>query len=870
MPTLPAWARRLLAAAPLLLITGLSLVLLWPVPTGQMPLSADHTVHLTRIWMWAEQLASGQVRGWDSTWFFGTPVGELYPVLGDLIIVAVRALSLGLLDWPQAYAVGFSLVFTIQGWALLRVGRALGLGPVVGLVAAALMLADVGAYREGGWAYTVFYGVWPQALSTALTWLGLGELCVACQASDPIERRRTIATAALAMGAALLAHPMAMLSFAIGGPLLVLTLGVGSRQALRRTIAVALITAALAIVLAGWWLWPMLAHRGFMASYGWMWLPLSRMAAMAAEGQWVQGMPSAVGMVVSLGFIVVAIMGSRTARFVAAFALICWLLASRDALWGLRLDLLSEGFTHLQYQRFLITAKPGFLLVAGATVGIVLRGATWAWQWSSRSRGRPLAAALTATAIGLCGYMFVQQREAAKAQTVLGHVGQIQAHRIPDQPAFDADYAALVEWMRAQEPGQRATVLAPRNLHWFMDAPALAGSGMGLYKQGFTPGDNFVHKPEAGSTELLDALRVRYVITRGRRGSRRSTEVARFGSIRVLERQGAAELPLAWLQGPGELEILEDAVDQGLVRVRVSGASEGTRVVFGIAGFPRWELEHEGTPIEWFEVPVVGDGPAVTIAQRNAGELRGGKANGDDGSEPTLMAARVTDGELTLRYHARTASDVLTGVLSLLSLVICGVLLWRPTTFTAPTRVLDTIIARLGPLAHPIVVGGLIIVLAIGAMLRIRGGAEAERGQAFAWLDAAQADPGRYTHAGMFKTDMLIQPAVLVSPRHKAPAQVTFPSVQLHETLHGWVAIDDDAAKNQRRGRHHLRVEALGTDGTTTTLLDTAVAHRPGRRLLTLDTSALAGTRADLRVTVESSGKSPPPVAFDFDLGAPQ
>ena len=59
---------------------------------------------------------------------------------------------------------------------------------------------------------------------------------------------------------------------------------------------------------------------------------------------------------------------------------------------------------------------------------------------------------------------------------------------------------------------------------------------MRLYKQGFTPGDNFVHKPEAGSEALLDRLRVRYVITAERRSLRGTREVARFGRIRVTTR----------------------------------------------------------------------------------------------------------------------------------------------------------------------------------------------------------------------------------------------------------------------------------------------------------------------------------------------
>ncbi|MEX1368170.1 MAG: 6-pyruvoyl-tetrahydropterin synthase-related protein, partial [Nannocystaceae bacterium] len=676
---LPAWAprldptllRTLLGALPWLAVTGLALALLWPVPTGRMPLSADHTVHLTRISMLADELAAGRLRGWSRAWFFGTPVGELYPVLGDLIIIGLRGLSFGSLSWPQAYAVGFSLVFTVQGWAMLRTGRAMGLGPLPGLVAALLVLADVGAYREGGWIYTVFYGVWPQALATALTWLALAELAVACEAQDPTLARRRVATGALAMGAALLAHPMALMSFAIGGPLLVLTLGMRSHAALRRSTAVAGIGGLLGVAVAAWWVVPMLQHRGWMASYGWMWQPLERMAAQVAEGHWTQGMPTAVGVTAGLGLLLLAIFGDRPARLLAGFGVLQWLLASREALWDLRLDQLSEGFAHIQYQRFLITAKPGLFLAAGAAVALPVRAAAKLWSGSrdGGSRGpwaRPLAVLLAGASMGLAGWMAVQQRDVC----IEREVGKLQLQRVPGDAEFDREYAALLDWMRQQHaadrdqgvPPYRATVVAARNLHWFMDAPAL--TGMPIYKQGFTPGDNFVHKPEAGTEALLDALRVRYVITTGRRGSRGAREVARFGRIRVLERPDWDTQPVAWLQGPGTLEVLEDHVDGGVVRVRVSGAGEGTRVVFGVAGFPRWSLEHDGVPVEWIEVPVIGDGPSATQAQRRGTELRGGKAHGDDGSEPTLIAADVGDGELTLRYHPRRGTDVLMGVLS--------------------------------------------------------------------------------------------------------------------------------------------------------------------------------------------------------------
>ncbi|MBL4689734.1 MAG: hypothetical protein JKY37_34415, partial [Nannocystaceae bacterium] len=387
----PALARHV----PVLLVVAASAWLLWPVPTGQMPMSADHTVHLTRIWMWAQELSGGQLRGWSTIWFFGTPVGELYPVLGDAIVIAVRVASLGILDWSGAYAIGFFIVFTVQGLAMLRVGRATGLGHWPGLVAAGLLLFDAGAYREGGWLYTVQYGVWPQALSTSLSWLAFGELLVACTSTDPAVVRRRIATSALAFGGALLAHPMAMLSMAIGGPLLVVTLGFTSREKLRTTAATSVLAAGLGLAVAAWWLVPMLKHRGWMAAYGWLWQSLGWMGKQAAEGHVTQAMPAAVGFTIVAGVLVVAVAGNRPSRFLVAFGVVLWIAASKEVLWELRLDQLSSGFAHIQHQRFIIAAKPGLFLAAGTGLAIVGRRGRELWREHGKSAvRRPLAVAL--------------------------------------------------------------------------------------------------------------------------------------------------------------------------------------------------------------------------------------------------------------------------------------------------------------------------------------------------------------------------------------------------------------------------------------------------------------------------------------------
>mgnify|MGYP000207963620 CR=1 FL=1 len=122
---------------------------------------------------------------------------------------------------------------------------------------------------------------------------------------------------------------------------------------------------------------------------------------------------------------------------------------------------------------------------------------------------KALAAALAALALALAAWQAAGVRAAAARH----HVGEVQLDRIPNDPAFAIDYAAFLAWARARwdarETDYRIAVRADRNAHWFMDSPVTTHTP--TYKLGFTPGDNFVHKPETGDPALLRRLGVRYV-----------------------------------------------------------------------------------------------------------------------------------------------------------------------------------------------------------------------------------------------------------------------------------------------------------------------------------------------------------------------
>jgi hypothetical protein len=882
--------RALLELLPVVAVLVLAGYLLWPVPSGVMPLSADHTVHLTRIVLTAERLATtGALSGWEPTWFFGFPLGELYPQLGDLLIIMIHALGLGALDWPSAYALGFYLVFALQGLVLLRLGRLFGFGPWPGLIAAALLLGDAGFTREGGWMYTVGFGVWPQAFATSLAWLGLGETARALgwsptpgpsklEALSTEHARQATLLAGLSFGAALLAHPIALPTLGIGGLLLVITLVPRAPVTWRVGLARCLVAGLLGALLAAWWWVPMLQHKAWMASYGWLFARLDTMFEWLREdGRWTQRMPAAVGYLALAGFVLASVGVGRVARFVALFAIVQWLLASTDAFWQLRLDRLGDGFTHMQYQRFLTGAKPGLYLCAGLAA---VAPAAWARRLvRSREHLRHPKLALLG-ALGLapisaaaCSWLLTDSR----ATMAEYDVGEIQVERMPSAPELDANYHEFLSWARQQwdtrEHDYRIAARAHRDSHVFMDAPVWTHTPQ--YKLGFTPGDNFVHKPESGQRELLDKLGVRWIVSIDN-GKARPGEVARFGRIVVREHHGRAP-GLAWLEGGGTLELLDADLRGGLVRVRVRDVDQGARVVFGIAGYPRWRLTLDGQPLEWFEDPVHGDAEPVSLAARKAGELRGGKAGGDDGTEPTLIAAELPPGThdavLELRYDDRGGFEWLAEITSLLTgLLICLAFAparlrgWPEHARAVLGRIERRVVAMLHPLAVCVTVPAL-LGLGYGRWQLAR---EHEAVQLLGWVEAGETLVAQRIETGPVKAEMLIRPAVIMRPRPGKPAVLELELDDLPEQLTGWIGIDDDQAETGGRWDHHelsLAVRWSGSaDSKWWVIEELVVPHRAERIRLDVATGALSGLPVYLRITDKASGQRLPRLGINLDL----
>ena len=853
-------------------VAALGLWVIAPASLGVMPLTADHLVHVTRASLVDAALGRGHLSGWSPHWYFGFPLGELYPPVGDLAVAALRRLSLGALDLRASYALVFAAAFVGQGLVLVRAARLLGAGRLAAAIAGALLLVDPGALREGGWRYTVEYGVWLQPLATALVWWAFAQLAAVMGrgAAAGLAARR-LSGPGLTFAAALLTHPIATPMVALGLPIFALTLGLGGRLGVGRALVGAGAAAGLGVSLAAWWLLPLAAHRHWMSSYGVIHGTFAAIGARLAEGSWAANMAPALGPWIALGLVrALAPGGGRGPRFVALFALALYLLHVGELFWLLRLDWFWEGFLSIQFQRFVISAKPGLFVAAGLglTLPLALRRAPWAASGWRRRVAAAAAAALTGAAVIGAG--------AGVAAAMGEHeVGALEVERRrPVTPSFDADLATFAAWAgeRWRERGDffRLAYQAGRHDHSFMDVAV--DSGAPAYKLGFTPGENFVHKPEGGAPALLDRLRVRYVAGTGPPPDGVVHEAARFGGIRVWERPGRGAV--AEVSGPGEVEVLEEDYDAGVVRVRVRGADEGARLTFNIAGYPRWQLLHGDEAVEWVEAPAIGDAPPATQAERRARRLREGDPGPPDGREPMLIAVEGRgDGVYTLRYRRWLPVDALGLAALAVGLAVLG--LARSRWAAGLDRALDGASRWLGPRA----LGGAAALAA--ALVASRGvqGYRREAGSAVGWFYTRAVGEGSHAAVEVMKVARLLRPAVVLRAHESGAAWVVFPGVQVTTDasgrrlpITGWYASSDEAVASGEAGhraRLELGVRAAGQDGPWQHAGSIRPARGHGRQPLAIATDAVAAGPVDVLVVLRAGSGSPLGFGFDLELGAP-
>jgi hypothetical protein len=702
--------RRLLSwGVPLLLLCGLVWAIYYPLALGHMPWAAgqaDHPTHQYQAWLLVERLLpSGRLTGWSDMRWAGYPALELYPIGGPLWVGLWRALTLGLLDWEATYAVAILAMVTANVVATYVATRRLA-GPTAASIAAFLVLFERGWPRQGGDHYAIDVGVWPVTM-------GVGPLllCLERQWSWISGKAGApgLAAACAAASWALLCHPMYLPVLVLAAPSLMAVALVGRVRA-DRAAAGAVAPLVVGFLLAAFWYFPFLAHGYLSEPGGAPFRSLSNLGEGIAMASFVPRFWAPALVIALVGAVVGLVRGGGTAALtVIAIVLILAASSTPLELTGSLTDLSAS----VQQERFLIPLRVLLCILGGLGVAATIEVALGAVErWGFRQK---LAAA---------GLILLVAPLAAPA--VEGAARNLAAPLLEleqgDDLAHRRDLLSLCDWLRPRSVTDDGS-LTPRTAwyvgfghHEYNNAPIFCGLPQVIE----TPAETFLRRPGGISEREVRAFGVRWVVGDRPIEGRESylTLIRRFGALYLYEVQGELTDRVTVL-GPGQAR-LEHFSDE-LIRVRIRGANERTRLAVHVARYPNWRATLDGEP--------------VRIAGGHLGLPRA-----------DLMHLQVRDGLLELRYR-RGPVDVVGAIVSILALLtIIALALSR--VWKGPERLLEvsrlrTVAGRMSPTARAIAVCGaglLSLTLILGLRGRADGGdEEASGGEPLAGLlDRAQ------------------------------------------------------------------------------------------------------------------------------------
>jgi hypothetical protein len=581
--------RALAEISCLAVITAFATVMMADIVGGQRPVSRDHTIHYAKAWLLhSHLLPTGRLFGWTNQWFAGYPANYLYPPGADLWVNAVHALFFGANSFSQSYAIAFWLFHVFSGIAVYRLGRLVG-GRAVGLLAALLCLTDLASFRMGGWQYTVEYGVWPQALS-----LDFG-LMALCSLPALVETRKLAPLGAFGIwtGLAIITHPIYLIF--LGLTALTAALAAGLADGVRA--ATAALRLFVACVLSLWvgalWLLPFLTSRSETNSMGVWWDTTFEMAKGLLD---LKLFPGTLGYVFAFGIIGISVMlkARRFAPlFVALSALAIPIISNSTFIDELHLATLASAFSKIQYIRLSTMVKPfWFVLAAYVAVAVFTHARDLVLNGERTRSALSDSAARAAALAGVVGLLtipvLVPTAQAFWTRNVRKTI-MTEAER----PLL-ADRIGLEHWLEHELPRDgfyRVGVFTGDN-HDLMDLGSLIDRP--LFKRGFTPASNFIYQMHDRDPAILEAINLRFAISKLFLPEQDFEQLATFGRYSVYRFKHWQPDPFQVLEGAGDV-YLTSFHDEDITLLAAPGAHGKLRL--NVSYFSRWHAYRDGRPI---------------------------------------------------------------------------------------------------------------------------------------------------------------------------------------------------------------------------------------------------------------------------------
>lgn len=590
----------------LLLLVGVVFAMLPEVSLGHLPINHDHSVHFAKIWQLQDDfLAQGRLWGWSHQWFAGYPAQYLYPFGADLFVLLIRGLSFGFLSLGQAYAIAFSLHWVLLGYAIYRCAQQ-GFSRSVGLLAALLLVTDIGSYRMGGWVFTARWGVWPMNLSLAFSLLAVAHLkTILCESNS-----RSIASFGLWMGLALLTHPIQLIHFSMLIPVALLTHWLTQQSpSMLPAMSRLFLASILGVAIGGLWLFPFFSTQAYSHTYGAPWWDTVRIATGIYDLDLLLGTWSFVVALGCLGLFAMLFSRQFFPLLLALLSFILLLTSSSSFVQSFHLTNLSIMFQKVQFQRFAVLLKPYFFLASSYVLLWTCRHffSLFSSNSSKTNRSFPLFVHLF-----LLGTLTSPILHPLFNQYLQRHISHIYRDNEKEDVELKKDdphhknKQALLSWAKEQFPRDkkqgffRLALFVGKHEHRFFDlAPALS---VPVYKVGFTPSSNFRYKMEESSTQLFKTLNVLYVLSLWRLNPSEYTLVREFGNLYVYRFRSWDPKPFDILHGTGKISLVSFANEE--IVLHAEPGSQG-KLRLHVSYFPRWQATHneQSIPIYVSQLP---------------------------------------------------------------------------------------------------------------------------------------------------------------------------------------------------------------------------------------------------------------------------
>ncbi|MEY4580650.1 MAG: hypothetical protein RL701_5353 [Pseudomonadota bacterium] len=571
------------------LLTWVATIMMRDLIAGVRPISHDHTVHYFKAWQLHQDfLPRGHLHGFSHRWFAGYPVNYLYPIGTDLFVNVIDYLGLGFMSFARAYGVAFWSFHVLTGLAGYRLGRMLG-GPHVGLISGFLLVTDLAAFRFGGWAYSIEYGVWPQALSLVFALFATTRV----PALYHDRALRPVGAFALWMGAAIVTHPITLIYL---GLLLVAAVLAGLFAPHVRTArgtARLLFAYGLSVGVSAVWLLPFTESSKHTTPMGVWWDSAFELGKGLIN---LTSFPGTIGYVLVFGLVACVLLlrsGQFTLLLTAFMALLVPAIANSSFIDELHLPQLSPSLGKIQWLRLAPTAKPFWFAMAGYALVAVLRKARElvpAGQHAAHTRPRTL---FRDVALSMVVAQLTLPFVIPAAQTYFTS-NIAKALNTETDRALDVDRAALVDWLQHNLPNDafyRVCVSTGHN-HDLLDLGTLIKQP--IYKRGFTPAENFIYKMNTEDDAVLRAVNVRFMIAKKWLPPADFTSLAQFGVYQVYEYKHWQRQPFVVSQGAGAVSLQQFDAEE--IRLRAAPGAHG-QLRLNVSYFPRWHAYRDGKPI---------------------------------------------------------------------------------------------------------------------------------------------------------------------------------------------------------------------------------------------------------------------------------